>query len=66
MIEVARLRHRPAPKPLPARETHESICKQTEFYLQHGGKISVIPMGYTGIREISGSHQAYLASKRRH
>jgi len=43
------LRRRSLPKPPPARETHDSIRSQTDLYLKHGGRITVVPIGRTGL-----------------
>mgnify|MGYP006929322212 CR=1 FL=1 len=43
------LRRRSLPKPPPARETHDSIRKQTDLFIKRGGSITVVPAGRTGI-----------------
>ncbi len=47
------------PKPQPARETHESIRTQTEAFLRRGGRVQVVPQGFTGITEIAGPAQRH-------
>ncbi|MCV6611401.1 MAG: hypothetical protein OIF55_11580 [Amphritea sp.] len=51
------LRQRTLPKPPPARETHESIRHQTDQFLQSGGRIAVIPAGFSGIPRMQGPQQ---------
>ncbi|WP_432474492.1 hypothetical protein [Amphritea sp. HPY] len=48
------LRRRSLPKPPPARETHDSICKQTDLFLKQGGTVTVVPAGRTGIDPVRG------------
>ncbi|MCW8884507.1 MAG: hypothetical protein OQK12_04515 [Motiliproteus sp.] len=51
------MRRRTLPKPPPARETHDSIRQQTEDYLRHGGSITIVPQGQTGVPKIAGPCQ---------
>ena len=51
------LRLRNAPKPPPAHETHESIRHQTSQFLQQGGRITVVPSGFSGIPRMQGPQQ---------
>lgn len=51
------LRQRNTPKPRPAEETHESIRQQTSQFLQQGGKVTVVPTGFSGIPHMQGSQQ---------
>ena len=51
------LRQRSIPKPPPARETHESIRHQTDKFLKSGGRITVLPTGYSGIPRMQGPQQ---------
>ncbi|RTE64857.1 hypothetical protein EH243_15125 [Amphritea opalescens] len=51
------LRQRNKPKARPAEETHESISQQTNQFLQQGGKVTVVPSGFSGIPRMQGSQQ---------
>ena len=53
------LRRRTLPKPPPARETHESIRQQTDQFLQSGGRITVLPTGFSGIPRMQGPQQRH-------
>ncbi|WP_290703077.1 hypothetical protein [Amphritea sp.] len=51
------LRQRNIPKPSPAHETHETIHNQTSQFLQQGGRITVLPSGFSGIPRMQGPQQ---------
>lgn len=51
------LRLRNVPKPPPAHETHETIHDQTRQFLQQGGRITMLPSGFSGIPRMQGPQQ---------
>ena len=51
------LRQRNIPKPPPAHETHDTIQTQTSQFLQQGGRITVLPSGFSGIPRMQGPQQ---------
>ncbi len=63
-----KLHYKPAPRPKPAHETHDSIASQTAAFIRHGGRIKTIPSGYTGFTTLAsprqlGKIQTYYADR---